>query len=432
MTVHATEVPHLEPHPLELLAPAQGPEQLAMALHFGADAVYLAAPRWGMRASARNFSEDELALAVAQAHAVGVSVHLTLNTVMHDEDIDELPAFLQRIDALGVDAAIVADLGAMELVRTFAPHVALHVSTQASVMNARAAEAYARLGARRIVLAREMSLAQITTLRRNLTREVELEVFAHGSLCMAYSGRCLLSSELMGVDRSASRGACAQPCRWSYQLVEARTPDRPLPLEVDAQGSYLLSSNDLCLIEHLGALAEAGVDALKLEGRAKGSYYTACITNAYRHVLDGEPASPWRIELDQVSHRPYSTGFLFGEPGQNTGQQAYARDRLMVGVVRACEKDGDSWYTEVTCRNRANQGSELQVLSPDQPVRAMVLEDAQRREPSGSWVSAESGIVRNGGTYRLRTPWRLEPWDVICLPAVHESGGQACRLMQPN
>lgn len=388
--------------PLELLAPAQGPEQLSMALHFGANSVYLAAPHWGMRAGARNFAEDELRAAVAQAHAAGASVHLTLNVVMDDSDIAALPAFLERMDAWGIDAAIVSDLGAMALVRKHAPHVALHVSTQASVMNARAAEEYVRLGARRIVLAREMTLAQMAALKRNLTSEVELEAFAHGSLCMAYSGRCLLSSQMMGPHRSASKGACAQPCRWEWQLVESRTPERPVPLEVDERGSYLLSSNDLCLLEHLEELREAGIDAIKVEGRSKGSYYTACVTNAYRHVLDGEPADAWLSELDAVSHRPYSTGFLFGAPTQNPGHVDYTRERRMVGVVTGCERGRDGWLVQVLCRNKAQTGSMLQVLSPKMPVRELLLED---------------DLVRNGETYHLHTPWPLDPLDVLCAKA---------------
>ena len=399
--------------PLELLAPAQGPEQLAMALHFGADAIYLAAPRWGMRAGARNFSEGELTQAIALAHAAGAAVHLTLNTVMRDEDIDALPPFLARMDELGLDAAIVADLGALELVRVHAPHVAIHVSTQASVMSAATAEAYARLGARRIVLAREMSLTQIAELRRRLSREVELEVFAHGSLCMAYSGRCLLSAELMGVNRSPSFGACTQPCRWAWELVEERSGQR-VPLTTDERGSYLLSSNDLCLIEHLDALAEAGVDALKLEGRAKGSYYTACVTNAYRHVLDGEPVAPWRAELDAVSHRPYSTGFLFGEPGQNPGRTEYVRERMLVGVVEGCTPAIDGWSCTLTCRNRASHDAMLQVLSPGQPVRTLALRELEQLQDGGGWAPADA-LVRNGACYRLRTPWPLEPWDLLCV-----------------
>lgn len=398
--------------PLELLAPAQGPEQLAMALHFGADSVYLAAQRWGMRAGARNFSLEELGLAVQQAHEVGATVHLALNTVMTDADTDELPAFLQQVDALGVDAAIVADLGAMALVRRHAPHVALHVSTQVSVMSAAAAEEYARLGARRIVLAREMTLEQIAELRKRLSREVELEVFAHGSMCMAYSGRCLLSAELMGPQRSATRGACAQPCRWGWSLVEERSPDRPVPIEVDEHASYLLSSNDLCLLEYLRELHEAGVDTIKIEGRNKGSYYTACVVNAYRHVLDGEPAEAWRSELDAVSHRPYSTGFLLGEPTQNPGREEYARERTIVAVVRGSEAAGSGWCVEVTCRNRTDSASDLQVLSPRLPVRTLRLDHLELLD-GDAWRPTDS-LVRNGATYRFRSSYPLEPLDLLC------------------
>ena len=404
----------MQPIPLELLAPAQGPEQLAMALHFGADAVYLAAPRWGMRAGARNFSEQELAAAVGSAHEAGAAVHLTLNTVMRDEDVDALPPFLARIDEMGVDAAIVADLGAMDLLRRHAPHVALHVSTQASVMSAAAAEAYARLGARRIVLAREMGLGQVTELRRRIGDEVELEVFAHGSLCMAYSGRCLVSADLMGAERSPSRGACAQPCRWAWQLAEAGDPGATLPACADDAGTYLLSSDDLCLIGHLGELAEAGVTSIKLEGRAKGSYYTACVTNAYRQVLDGADPAYWRAELDLVSHRPYSTGFLFGAPRRTRGHAGYDRARTMVAVADGCAPAADGWLAEVRCRNRAAAGVELEVLSPGNPVRSFVLRDPERLDADGSWCR-EDGLSRNGATYRLPVPWPLAPWDVLCV-----------------
>ncbi len=398
---------------MELLAPAQGPEQLQMALHFGADAVYLAAPRWGMRAGARNFSLGELEAAVTAAHEAGAAVHLTLNTVMTDDDTDALPAFLHQIDELGVDAAIVADLGAMELLRTHAPHVELHVSTQASVMSAAAAEAYRRFGATRVVLGREMTLAQIAELRRRVTPELELEVFAHGSMCMAYSGRCLLSAERMGATRSASKGACAQPCRWAWTLVEERDPARPIGLEQDERGSYLLSSNDLCLLEHVDALREAGVDALKLEGRAKGSYYTACVTNAYRHVLDGESPQVWLRELEAVSHRPYSTGFLFGAPTQNPGRVEYSRERTMVAVVCGCQKADDGWQTRVVCRNRAELGSTVEVLSPGYVVRSFVLAEALRLGEAAQ-PEAALGLVTNGASYLLSTPFALEPGDVLC------------------
>ena len=399
---------------MELLAPAGGPEQLRLATHFGADAVYLAGKRWGMRARSDNFTDDELADAVRWAHGRGVSVHVALNVVMNDADMDELPSYLRLIDEIGVDAAIVADLGALMLLREHAPHVEAHLSTQASVMSAATADAWARLGVRRVVLAREMTLAQIAELRRRCSRELELEVFAHGSMCMAYSGRCLLSSALMGPSRSASRGSCAQPCRWGWSLVEEQA-GAELPLEEDERGSYLLSSNDLCMIDHLDELAEAGVDAIKLEGRAKGSYYTACVTNAYRHVLDGAPVAPWRSELDAVSHRPYSTGFFFGAPEQNPGRVDYARERQMVGIVQRCEADFGAFVVELECRNRAVRDAEAQVLSPGEDVRRVKLASLEERnEAEGTWVPVDV-MAHNMGCYRFRCPFPLSKRDLVCI-----------------
>lgn len=385
---------------MELLAPAGGPEQLACALHFGADAVYLAGTRWGMRASARNFTDEELAGAVEEAHAACAAVHVTLNTIMYDDDIDALPAYLDLLEQIGVDAAIVADLGAIGLLRRYAPHVAIHLSTQASCTNAAAAEAYARLGVSRIVLAREMAIGQIAELRRRIPAGLELEAFAHGSMCMAYSGRCLLSAEMTGGRRSAGHGSCTQPCRWAWRIVEDRTPDRTLDLVQDGRGSYLLSSNDLNMIAHLDDLAAAGVDAIKLEGRAKGAYYVGTITNAYRHVLDGESADDWAPELDLVSHRPYSTGFYYGEPTQNPGREDYARNRILVAVVDACEPAGGSWRAAVTCRNRAEAGVVTDVLSPHKPVRQAHL---------------SCPLVRNGEPYTLALPFPVAPGDLVCV-----------------
>ena len=386
---------------MELLAPAGGMEQLKMAVHFGANAVYLAGERWGMRRACANFSPDELATGVAYAHAHGVRVHVTVNTLMRDDDFapNALPAFLALCADVGVDAFIMGDLGAIALAREVAPGVAVHLSTQASCMNARAAEAYMRMGVSRVVLAREMTLAQIADLRRNAPAELELEAFAHGSACMAYSGRCLLSTELMGKGRSASFGACAQPCRWGWELVESRSGAR-VPLEADGHSSYLLSSNDIRMLDHLDELADVGVDALKIEGRAKGSYYVACVTNAYRHVLDGEPAAVWLGELDLVSHRPYSTGFFLGEPTQNPGHAEYARERRLVAVVGACERSVNGWSAMVTCRNKAEKGAVAQVLSPGVPVREFALGES---------------LVTNGATYRLGLPFEVSGLDVICV-----------------
>lgn len=385
---------------MELLSPAGGPEQLALAIHFGADSVYLAGRRWGMRSRAANFDDEGLARAVAYAHRHCVRVHVTVNTVMRDRDVDELPAFLGLLDDIGADAVIAADLAAISLAREFAPHVAIHVSTQASVMSARAAEEYARLGATRVVLGREMTLSQIAELRRRVTDQLELECFAHGSMCMAYSGRCLLSAHLMGPGRSASDGSCAQPCRWAWRLGEERDPSISATLERDGEASYLLSSNDLCMIDHLGELRQAGVDCIKLEGRNKGAYYAAAVTNAYRHVLDGDPVQPWRDELDLVSHRPYSTGFYLGEPTQNPGRWDYARDRRLVAVVEGCERCEGGWLATARCRNRAEAGVEVDVLSPGAPVRSATLGEA---------------LVTNGQAYDVPLPFSVEPLDLLCM-----------------
>lgn len=401
---------------MELLSPAGGPEQLRLAAHFGADAVYVAGKRWGMRSRSVNFEDDELARAVRWAHGRAVSVHVTLNVVMTDTDMESLPAYLRFIDEIGVDAAIVADLGTLELLRRHAPHVEAHLSTQASVMSAVTADAWARLGVRRVVLAREMTLAQIAELRRRCSKELELEAFAHGSMCMAYSGRCLLSAELMGRGRSASFGACAQPCRWGWELVEEKT-GVALPVETDERGSYLLSSNDLCMIEHLDKMIDAGIYAIKVEGRAKGSYYTACVTNAYRHVLDGSPVEPWRAELDAVSHRPYSSGFYFGEPTQNPGRVDYVRERNMVGVVRGSEADFGGFIVELECRNRAARDAQAEVLSPGEDVRKIRLAALEEWDDvAGAWTPVDI-MARSMGRYRFRSPVPLSKRDVVCVEA---------------
>lgn len=387
---------------MELVAPAGGMEQLQMAVHFGADAVYLSGKHWGMRAGAKNFSDEELAQAVGVAHEAGTRVYLATNVLMHDEDLepDALPAFFARAAEMGVDGFIVSDLGALACARESSPSVELHLSTQASCMNARAACEYARLGVSRIVLAREMTIEQIAALRRAVPRELGLEAFVHGSVCMAYSGRCLLSAELMGPERSANAGACAQPCRWGWELADERESSRRIGIETDERGSYLLSSNDLNMLEHLDELEAAGVDAIKIEGRSKGSYYVACVTNAYRHVLDGCAPEPWASELELVSHRPYSTGFYYGEPTQNPGRVDYARERRLIGVVRACSPCEDGlWEAEVECRNRALAPCTLDVLSPGYDVRHVAL---------------TSDLITNGATYRLDLPFPVLPLDIMC------------------
>lgn len=328
--------------PMELLAPAGGMEQLECAVYFGADAVYLAGKRFGMRRRASNFDDAGIASAVKFAHEHGVKVFVTANTLMKDGDVAALPDFFAMLQNAGVDAAIVSDMGALSVCKRTAPKLELHLSTQASCMNAEAAKAYYDLGVSRVVVAREMSLSDIARMRESIPDDLEIEAFVHGAMCMAYSGRCLMSDYMVSPSRGANNGHCAQPCRWKYTVVEETRPGEPFSVIEEDGGSFIMSSTDMNMLSHVRELSEAGVDSIKIEGRAKGAYYVASAVNAYRHVLDGEPADAWQAELETTSHRPYSTGFYFGTPGQNQGVKEYARDYQMVARVVSCGKNAPS------------------------------------------------------------------------------------------
>lgn len=372
---------------MELLAPAGGMEQLRAAVAFGADAVYLAAERFGMRARAANFRMDEIPAAVAFAHEHGVKVHVTCNILMHPDDIDELPAFFRALDAAGVDAFIIGDLGAFAVAGEVAPRVERHVSTQASVANAAAARVWHSLGASRVVCAREMSLADIARLRQDAPPDLEIEAFAHGAMCMAVSGRCLISSYLTG--RSGNKGHCTQPCRWSYQLEEEKRPGEFFPIEEDDRGTFIMNAKDLNMLAHLRALADAGVDSIKIEGRNKKAFYVATVVGAYRRVLDGEPPEVVADELLTVSHRPYGTGFYFSEAEQATAYDGYEQETMHVADVVASsprhpersvqrEVEGfpdDPQYLYLLCRNRFAEGDELETLVPHEPSRRLIVRD---------------------------------------------------------
>ncbi|MBQ7567013.1 MAG: U32 family peptidase, partial [Oscillospiraceae bacterium] len=298
----------------ELLCPAGDMERLIMAVLYGADAVYLAGTSFGMRSFAGNFADDELPAAVRYAHEHGVKVHVTVNTMPRGDELNSLPAHLERLESCGVDALILADLGVFRMAERYAPHCKRHVSTQQSVANAACAQAWFELGASRIVLARELHLDEIAAIRASVSPELELETFCHGAMCVSYSGRCLLSNYMTG--RDANRGACAQPCRYRYALMEEKRPGEYFPVFEDEKGTYIMNSRDMCMIDHLDDLMRVGVDCLKIEGRAKSAYYAAVVTGAYRHVLDavaaGEAPDPvWRDEVEHVSHRHYSTGFFY-------------------------------------------------------------------------------------------------------------------------
>lgn len=334
-----------------------------MALHYGADAVYLAGREFGMRAAAGNFTDSALRRAVSVSHAAGVRVYVTCNTLPREDELPRLPAFLELVADAGADAVIVSDLGVLAMVKRYAPSLQLHVSTQLGVTNHETARVLHEMGADRVVLARELSLAEITEIRSKIPQTLELEGFVHGSMCVSFSGRCLLSNYLTG--RDANRGQCAQPCRWKYHLMEEKRPGEFMEITEDG-GTHIMNSKDLCMIEHIPALMEAGLSSLKIEGRMKSAYYTAVVTGAYRHAVDaaaaGRALDPvWRDEVLKVSHRPYSTGFYFGQPGEAPSCAGYIRDWQVVAAVRSCDGAGNAL---LSLNNKFAAGDELELIGP--------------------------------------------------------------------
>ena len=364
----------------ELLAPAGDLERLRYAINYGADAVYCALPEFGMRSAPTNFTPEQLSEGVIYAHARGRKVYLTMNTLPTNEEADRLPQAIKDAAAAGVDAFIVADLGVLDACKTFAPDIDIHMSTQTGITNWAAARAAYNMGAKRVVLAREMTLQDIATLRDKTPPELEIEAFVHGAMCVSYSGRCLLSNYMTG--RDSSRGACAQPCRYQYALVEEKRPGEYFPVFEDEQGTYILNSRDMCMIDHLGDLCGAGLSSLKIEGRAKSAYYAAIVTGAYRHCLDaaaaGESVDPvWRDEVEKVSHRHYSTGFFYGQPGQFTQDARYIRDWQVLAVVQSCTPQG---LATASLRNKFAQGDPIELVGPGlRPVafQAPLMADAE-------------------------------------------------------
>ena len=336
-----------------------------MAVAYGADAVYLAGTDFGMRSFAGNFTPQELPQAVAYAHSHGVKVHVTVNTMPRNDEVVSLPAYLEQLQDAKVDALILADLGAFTLAGKYAPQCQRHISTQQSIANYECANAWYDLGAQRVVLARECSLEEIRTIREKTPKELEIETFGHGAMCVSYSGRCLLSNYMTG--RDSNRGACAQPCRYQYALVEEKRPGEYFPVFEDEKGTYILNSRDMCMIDHLQDLTDAGVDCIKIEGRAKSAYYAAVVTGAYRHAIDdiaaGRPVDRvWRDEVEHVSHRIYSTGFYYGFPGQYTENSRYIRQWQVCAIVESCDENG---LALCSLRNKFKAGDALEAVGPD-------------------------------------------------------------------
>lgn len=355
----------------ELLAPAGDLERLRYAVNYGADAVYCGLPEFGMRSAPANFTPEQLAEGVIYAHARGRKVYLTMNTLPTNEEVDRLPEAIRAAAAAGVDAFIVADLGVLDACKTYAPQIDVHLSTQVGITNYAAATAAYKMGAKRVVLARELSLQDIAIIRDKTPPELELEAFVHGAMCVSVSGRCLLSTYLTG--RDSNRGQCAQPCRWKYYLHEENRPGSMYEIGEGKDGTYILNANDLCTAPFLDLICKAGVDSLKIEGRAKTFYYVASVTAAYRQALDQYLADPMNDnfelapqtldELTRTSHRHYSPGFFFGPEAarQSTDSAAYLREWEFVGTV-------ESWENGVAhCQQRGkwSLGDTLEVLCPD-------------------------------------------------------------------
>lgn len=355
-----------------------------MALHYGADAVYLAGRQFGMRAAAANFGDDALCLAVKLAHAKGAKLYVTCNTLPREDELKALPGYLEFLQDAGADALIIADMGVLAMAKRFAPKVARHVSTQFGVLNSAAANALYELGADTVVLARETSLEDIRKIRANTAPELRLEAFVHGAMCVSFSGRCLLSNYMTG--RDANRGQCAQPCRWKYHLMEEKRPGEYFEITEDG-GTYILNSRDLCMIEHIPELMDAGICSFKIEGRMKSAYYTAAVTNAYRHAIDaaieGRPLEGlWVEETEKFSHRPYSTGFYFGQPGQHYAEASYFARADVAAVVESCEKDGRAVLSQ---RNKFYRGDRLELLLADGVPLSFTV--GQMRDSEGNEIS---------------------------------------------
>lgn len=397
----------------ELLAPAGNMEKCKMALLYGADAIYLGGNKFGLRAFAANFSMAEIKEAVEFAHDLGKKVYVTVNIFAHNEDIAELPEYLLSLEEAGVDALLISDFGVWSIARQVVPDMALHVSTQANTCNWAAVEAWKNLGAERVVLARELSIAEISEIDKKC--DVELEAFVHGAMCISYSGRCYLSSYLTG--RDGNRGECAQVCRWNYQLVEENRPDQAFPIEEDERGTYIMNSKDLCLLDLIPELAEAGVDSLKIEGRMKSVHYVATVVSVYRKAIDAWYSNPeqfslkseWKDELEKVSHRPYFYGFAVNRPDEN-GQiyttSSYVQTRDFVGIVTGYDKETNTAYIEQ--RNKMVAGEKLEVLMPDGTLLDIVLNDM--RDENGKLFDVANRVQQR---FSIKSAINLLPYSLL-------------------
>ena len=416
---------------IELLSPAGNFEKLRAAVLYGADAVYLAGKAFGMRSAADNFTVEEIHEAAKYVHERGKKLYLTVNTMPHEDEYPELRKFLAAVGDAEVDAMIVADLGTLAAVREIIPNMEIHISTQASIVSSAAARAYAALGAKRLVLARELTLEEIKAIRAELDPEIELEVFIHGSMCVSYSGRCLLANALNG--RDGNRGTCTQPCRWNYHLVEEKRPNEQIGIEETDLGTFIMSSKDLCMIEHIPELIESGVASFKIEGRMKSAYYTAVVTNAYRMAIDAYLRDPagyrydpaWLTELESVSHRTYGTGFFFAKPmddPQLVSTCGYLREKAYFSTATEYHEEEtailrERGVAEVTergrlyrfiQRNKVSVGDAAELVSPNRVGRPFTVTELY--DPEGN---ALDSTPHPSMIYWCRVPFEVRDGDIL-------------------
>lgn len=398
---------------IELLAPAGNLEKLKTAIIYGADAVYIGGEVYGLRAMADNFDKEKMIEGLKFAHERGKKVYVTVNIFAHNADIDGMGKYIKELDEIGVDAVIVSDLGVLSIVKEVAPNLEVHISTQANNTNYKTVEFYHKLGVKRVVLARELSLKEIKEIRNRIPEEMELEAFVHGAMCMSYSGRCLLSNYMTG--RDANRGACAHPCRYKYYLMEEKRPGEYFEVFEDNRGTYIMNSNDLCMIEHIPELIESGIKSFKIEGRMKSSYYVASVIKAYRDAIDsylknGENYSfnpKWMEELSKASHREFSTGFYYGKPkGQVYETSQYIRTHDIVGLVIDYNKETGTATIEQ--RNKILKGEEVEILTPNEENFSITLDKMWNEDGEEIDATPHPQMI-----YKIKTQKILKPFDML-------------------
>lgn len=365
----------------ELLAPGGSLEKLKTAIMYGADAVYIGGEAFSLRVAAENFSKEDMKEGIKFAHDRGKKVYLTANIFPHNSDIDEFEKYIEEIRPLGFDAVLISDLGMFDIMRTLAPEIPIHVSTQANNVNYRSAMMWHRLGAKRVVLAREMSFKEIAEIQDKIPDDLELEAFVHGAMCISYSGRCLLSNYM--TSRDSNMGACSHPCRWNYKLVEEKRPGQYMDVFENERGTFIFNSKDLCMIEHIPELVKSGISSFKIEGRVKTPYYVATVVGAYRREIDRYFADPENYvfnpdeyeELCKVSHRPYTTGFYYHKPDENSQvyeTSSYIRDYELIGIV--LDYDENTGVATIAQRNRFFKGDEIEIIRPMKPYITQTVE----------------------------------------------------------